>query len=151
MLVPSFVNPLHQVPEVVFYVQLVVAGTVIGLGRQGLDTLLTRAWVAALGVLLLAAVSWGAATKDIADRAFDLALGIDFLVPIVAILLAVIALVVTVMHNRGFRQLGRLELPWRALLRPRNLSQSLFAMVIWIPLVVGWLALVGLMVVIPKY
>ena len=140
LFVPSvLVSPRAQ-PASLVLAQLLIAGAIVGVGRQGIDLLGPRLLLASCGLPL----GWwagGAASNPPCtglQNCFQFVmLGLVFTALVVAVVLALIAIPTTILWNRGLDSL-RPELPWRRFPRPRTSWQ-------WAALVVGLAAaLVGL-------
>lgn len=135
---PSLVVKPSEQPALLLLGQVVVAGVVLGAGRQGLDLLGLRMGVSSLAVPL----GWwaGGATNHPACTGLQscfqwVALGVVLLAVLVALVLALVAVPMTILWNRGLGSLHP-ELPWSRLPRPRRWWQwGLLAMGVVIGLI----------------
>lgn len=135
LFIPSLaVKPSGQ-PAILLLGQTVIAGVVIGVGRQGFDVLGVRLLLASVAVPL----GWwaGGAASDPACTGFQscsqwVALGVVLVAALVALFLAVVAVPTTLLWNKGLGSL-RPELAWSRIPRPRTWWQ-------WLLLVVATLA-----------
>jgi len=132
LFIPSVLVKPSEQPAILLLGQVVIAGVVLGAGRQGFDVLFLRMVVASLALPL----GWwagGAASHPACtglQSCFQwFALGVGLLAVLVAVVLALVAVPATLVWNRGLRSL-RPELAWGRLPRPRIWWQ-------WVLLVVG--------------
>lgn len=122
LFVPSvLLSPSRQSASLLL-VQVLIAGAVLGVGRQGIDLLGLRLLLASLALPL----GWwagGAASNPPCtglQSCFQfVTLGLIFMALLVGVVLALVAIPITVFWNKGLITL-RPELPWRRLPKPRT-------------------------------
>jgi hypothetical protein len=121
LFVPSLIVRSSQQPAALLLAQGVIAGLLLGLGRQGLDILGLRLLAASIGATLGLLVG-GAGSSPLCaglQGCFQwFALGVVFISIFIGVALSLVALPTTMLWNRGVANL-KPELPWGRVPKPR--------------------------------
>ena len=119
-------------------VQLLIAGVILGIGRQGIDLLALRVIVAAIALPAGWVVGPHAPTCGTLLCLQERLVALEFIALLTAVALGFVAIVTSLLWNRGSGSL-RPEFPWGRLPRPRSWWQ--WALVILAIVILGYLGL----------